>query len=93
MLSNNTIFAKEQDGKWGYVNSNGTAVIDFQYDLAHDINEYGYGAIKSDGKWGVISSDGEFILDPTYSIDDVEPIFIGEYYKISEDYEVSVFVK
>ena len=93
LLSNNTIFAKEQDGKWGYVNSNGTAVIDFQYDLAHDINEYGYGAIKSDGKWGVISSDGEFILDPTYSIDDVEPIFIGEYYKISEDYEVSVFVK
>lgn len=89
----NTIFASEKDGKWGYVNISGKVIIDYQYDLTIDINEYGYGAIKKDGKWGVIKSNGEFVLDPTYEIEDENPVFIGEYYKESEDYELSVWVK
>lgn len=93
ILKNNTIFAKEKDGKWGYVSASGNTIIDFQYDLAQDINEYGYGAIKQDGKWGVINFQGEFILDPTYEIEDVEPTFIGKFYKKSSKYEVGVFGK
>lgn len=93
ILKNNSIFAKEKDGKWGYVSSSGNIVIDYQYDLALDINQYGYGAIKQDGKWGIINFEGQFILDPTYEIEDTEPVFIGKYYKKSSNYEVSVFGK
>lgn len=93
ILSKNQIFAKEQDGKWGYVNAEGKVIVQFEFDLTEDINEYGYGAIKKDGKWGVVDSEGAFILDPTYELDDIEPIFIGEYYKTNESYEVNVFTK
>lgn len=93
ILQGNTIFAKEQNGKWGYVSAAGNVVIDYQYELTQDINQYGYGAIKQNGKWGVVNSKGEFILDPIYEIDDIEPIFIGEYYKKTSNYEVSVFTK
>ena len=93
VFGGNAIYAKEEDGKWGYVNSSGNVIIDYQYDLALDLNEYGYGAIKKDGKWGCINSKGEFIVDPIYEIKDIEPTFIGEYYRTSENYEVSVFVK
>ena len=91
ILIDNLIFAKEQDGKWGFVNSSGNTIIDYQYDLTQDVNEYGYAAIKQNGKWGAVNANGEFVLDPVYEINDIEPIFIGEYYKKSENYEVSVF--
>ena len=93
ILIDNLIFAKEQDGKWGFVNSSGNIIIDYQYDLTQDVNEYGYAAIKQNGKWGTVNANGEFVLDPVYEINDIEPIFIGEYYKKSENYEVSVFGK
>lgn len=88
IFTNNTIFAKRQDGKWGYVDKDGNTVVDFKYDLTTNINEYGFGAIKLDGKWGVINSSGQIIKEPTYELTDIEPNFIGEYYEVSNIYQI-----
>ena len=47
----NTIFAKSQNGKWGFVDKNGQVIIDYQYDEVTEQNEYGFAGIKKDGKW------------------------------------------
>ncbi|MGN1327876.1 MAG: WG repeat-containing protein, partial [Clostridia bacterium] len=39
----NNIFAKEENGKWGYVDKNGNTVIDFKYEMTTNINKYGFG--------------------------------------------------
>lgn len=93
IFTNNSIFASEKNGKWGYIDISGNVVIDYIYDMALDINEYGFGAIKKDGKWGVINKDKQIILEPTYKITDVNPTFIGEYYREMQDYSSYCFVK
>ena len=35
--------------------------------------------------------DGKVIKEPTYSLEDVNPTFIGEYYKQSTSYELDLF--
>lgn len=91
LFPNNAIFAQKQNGKWGYVDISGNVVVDYIYDMAMDINEYGFGAIKKDGKWGVINGNKEIIKEPIYELTDVNPTFIGEFYKESADYEIYSF--
>ena len=91
LFTNNTIFAKQQNGKWGYVDKDGNTVVDFKYDLTTNINEYGFGAVKQDGKWGVINSNGQIIKEPTYELTDIEPNFIGEYYEVSNIYQIPYY--
>lgn len=82
-LKGNKIFANANNGKWGFVDSNGNIVLDYQYEKATDLNEYGFAGIKLDGKWGVVNSEGKIILEPQYIINtQLEPSFIGEYYKV-----------
>lgn len=87
----NNIFAKEENGKWGYVDKNENIVVEFKYEMTTNINEYGYGAIKENGKWGVIDSNGTIIKEPTYELESYQPNFIGEYYEISNIYQVSYY--
>ena len=68
IFTNNEIFAKEQNGKWGYVDKNGNTVVDFKYDMAIDLNEYGFGAVKQNGRWGVVDSKGNEVKAPTYEL-------------------------
>lgn len=91
ILSDNKIFAKQQNGKWGYVDENGNTVVDFQYDMATDINEYGFGAIKKDGKWGSVNSKGTIVKAPSYKLNNIAPTFIGEFYRESADYEMDSY--
>ena len=82
-LKGNKIFAATNNGKWGFVDSNGNILLDYQYEKATDLNEYGFAGIKLDGKWGVVNSEGKVILEPQYIINtQLEPSFIGEYYKV-----------
>lgn len=82
-LKGNKIFATSNNGKWGFVDSNGNILLDYQYEKATDLNEYGFAGIKLDGKWGVVNSEGKVILEPQYIINtQLEPSFIGEYYKV-----------
>ena len=85
LLKNNSLFAKEKNGKWGFVDKNNDIVIDYIYDKVTDFNEYGYAGIKESGKWGVINSVGEIIVEPIYDLDasTTEPYFIGSYYRVS----------
>ena len=96
ILSGNNIFANKKDGKWGYVDKSGIVKIDYIYDKATNINEYGFGAIKKDGKWGVIDNTGNIVLEPTYEIDSItnkEPEFIKEYYKVEYGFGEYYFTK
>ena len=91
IFNGNKIFAKQQDGKWGYVDKDGNTVVEFKYEMATNINEYGFGAIKLNGKWGVIDKDANIIKDPTYELSDYDPKFIGEYYEVSSIYQISYY--
>lgn len=80
---NNTLFAKNENGKWGFANKNGDTVVEAKYDRVTEFNEYGFAGVKLNGKWGVLNSKGEEILAPTYVFnDETEPYFIGQYYQV-----------
>ena len=85
----NGLYAKEKDGKWGFVDKQGNSKVEFIYDKVTELNEFGFAAIQKDGKWGAIKSDGTVILEPTYKDEEIkkqiqgEPSFIGAYYKVS----------
>ena len=51
---NNKIFVSQKDGKYGFVDNKNSQVVDYIYDDATEINEYGYAAVKKDGLWGSI---------------------------------------
>ena len=93
-LPDNQIYAKSQDGKWGFVDKSGNVVVDYIYDKATDLNVYGYAGILLDGKWGVVNSQGEVIVEPTYTFNArTEPEFIKEYYKVEYGYGEFYFTK
>lgn len=93
-LPDNQIYAKSQDGKWGFVDKSGNVVVDYIYDKTTDLNAYGYAGILLDGKWGVVNSQGEVIVEPTYTFNArTEPEFIKEYYKVEYGYGEFYFTK
>lgn len=94
ILPNNQIYAKSQNGKWGFVDKSGNVVIDYIYDKATDLNLYGYAGIKLDGKWGVVNANGEIIVEPAYTLKErTEPEFIKEYYKVEYGYGEFYYTK
>lgn len=71
---------RADDGKWGFVDSQGKIVVDCKYDKVTEINEYGFAGIYQDGRWGVIDNSGNVIVVPSYEIDAYyEPKFVGKY--------------
>lgn len=85
---NNELFAKKQDGKWGFEDQNEKNIINCEYDYVTEFNSYGFAGIKLDGKWGVINKEGKVLLEPKYQIEDgIIPNFIGEYYTLEQGIE------
>ena len=82
VFRNNKIFTQKFRGKWGFIDSNGNKVVDYEYEKATEVNEYGFAGIMKDDKWGVIDSDGKIIVEPKYELNNNEPTFIGEYYQV-----------
>lgn len=82
IYKNNSIFAYKQDGKWGFVDKSGKIVVDCIYDMVTEVNEYGYAGIEQDGKWGSVNSNGQIVQEPVYELDDIQPTFVGKFYKI-----------
>ncbi len=81
---NNKLFAKKENEQWGFADKNGNVVVDCKYEKVTEFNEYGFAAVKLDDKWGVINSQGKEVLEPTYELkEQIEPSFIGKYYKIT----------
>ena len=80
---NNNLFAKKENGKWGFSDKSGNIVVEAKYDKVTEFNEYGFAGVKLGDKWGVVNSKGEEILAPTYNInEEIEPYFIGTYYRV-----------
>ena len=93
IFPDNTLFASEKDGMWGFVDKNNNIKVNYQYEKVTELNELGFAGIKKDGRWGVIDKNGNVILEPTYEIAEQngEPYFIGKYYKVISGYEEEYF--
>lgn len=87
------LFAKKSNNKWGFVDKNGNIKIQYTYDMVTELNEYGYAGIKLNGKWGVINSEGKIIQEPIYDLQELEPQFIGKYYKVDLGYGENFYTK
>ena len=86
VFPNNTMYAQEENGRWGFVDQNGNTKVAYDYDMVTELNEYGFAGIKKDGKWGVIDENGQVVQEPIYVLDEISPSFIGKYYKVDEWY-------
>ena len=86
VFPNNKMYAQEENGKWGFVDKNGNIIVQNEYDMVTELNEYGFAGIKKDDKWGVIDENGQIVQEPIYELDEISPSFIGKYYKVDEWY-------
>ncbi len=81
IFPNNKIYVSYQDSKFGFIDSKGNKIIDYIYDDATEVNEYGFAAIKKDGLWGAVDKQGNVIIEPTYNLNDYLKInFIGKWH-------------
>ena len=83
LFENNPLFAKNINGKWGFVDKEGNLKVQNDYELVTDFNKYGFAGIKKDGKWGSINQNGEIVQEPTYDLKRNIPEFVGKYYRVN----------
>lgn len=79
---NNKLYAKKINGKWGFIDKADKLIIQNEYEMVTEFNNYGFAGIKKDGKWGVVNSEGTIIQEPIYELKWENPSFIGKYYKV-----------
>ena len=80
------LYAYYQNGKWGFKDKTGKNVIECEYDIVTEFNEYGFAGIKKDDKWGVVSEDGKNVVEPSYELDTYYfPQFIGKYILVQSE--------
>ena len=83
LFENNSLFAKNINGKWWFVDKDGNLKVQNDYELVTDFNKYGFAGIKKDGKWGSINQNGEVVQEPTYDLKRNIPEFVGKYYRVN----------
>lgn len=84
VFSDNQLFVKVENNQYGFIDRNGTLVVDYKYDKAYEFNAYGFAAIRKNGKWGAINEEGQEVVAPIYEIqDEQEPFFIGMFYRVT----------
>ena len=81
VFPNNPLYAKQENGLWGFEKRDGTLVVECKYDKVTEFNEYGFASVEKYGKWGAINSEGEEVVAPTYELEGI-PSFIGKYYQV-----------
>ena len=86
LFKENNLFAKNVNGKWGFVDKNGNLKVQNKYEVVTDFNKYGFAGIKKDGKWGVIDQEGHIVQEPIYELKWNMPEFIGKYYRVNALY-------
>ena len=86
VFPDNKIYANEENGKWGFTDKEGNQVVQNEYDMVTELNEYGFAGIKLDEKWGVIDENGQIIQEPIYELESISPTFIGKYHESEEWY-------
>lgn len=75
-----------QDGKWGFKDKSGKIIVNCDYDIVTEFNEYGFAGVKKGEKWGIVSEDGKLVVEPSYELDTYYfPQFIGKYILRNDD--------
>lgn len=82
LYPNNKLYAKKINGKWGFIDKADKLIIQNEYEMVTEFNNYWFAGIKKDGKWGVVNSEGTIIQEPIYELKWENPSFIGKYYKV-----------
>ena len=77
---NNKLYAKQENGKWGFVDSKGNNVIDYKYENVTEQNG-NYVGVKLNGKWGVLDIKGNEVVEPKYELSQNNPSFLNKYYQ------------
>ena len=49
--------AVQKDGKWGYINTKGEQIVEYEFNDARDFYE-GFAPVQKDGEWGYINTKG-----------------------------------
>lgn len=81
ILINNSLYTKEKNGKYGFVDEKGNVVVDYKYDDATEFNKYGFAGVKINGVWGAINIKGEVVIEPKYNLDNNKEIdFMGKWH-------------
>ncbi len=95
VFANNTLFATQENGKWGFSDSSGKMVVEAIYDKVTEFNKYGFAGVLKDGKWGMIKQDGTVGLEPNESnlTFEAEPDFIGVYHRVQYSSAQIYYVK
>ena len=57
---------RNADNKWGYIDTSGNTVIDFQYDYAGPFEKNGLAKVNKGEKYGFIDKDGNIVVDTAY---------------------------
>ena len=76
------------DDKWGVIDTNGSFVINPQYEAIQECYDSGYISVKQNGKWGIVNTKGEIIEHCLYD----EP-FRFQSYGLGLSWEDKNFIK
>ena len=57
--------AVKRNGKWGFIDTTGSVVIDFKFDDALSFGQH-MAAVKQNNLWGYISLSGQVVIEPAY---------------------------
>lgn len=86
VFKDRNLYAYKESGKWGFENKNGKKVVEAEYDMVTELNEYGFAGICKDNKWGVIDENGKIIKEPNYEINSYyQPVFVGKYLLVLDE--------
>lgn len=84
VLTQNTLFLSQKDGKYGYTDKDGNVVVKYIYEDATEQNSFGYSAVKKDGLWSAMDKDGKVQTNKYKLENNIIIDFIGNYY-LAED--------
>ena len=90
LFPNNSLYASQNNGKWGLVDSNGTVVVPYEYDMVTEQNGNVAG-VKKDGVWQVVDTSGQIVSDSQYNLSWLDVTFLGGYYKVNNSTNGTVF--
>lgn len=86
VFTSNSLLSKKVGNKWGFADRIGNIVVEAQYDMVTDFNQYGYAGVQKDGKWGIVDLSGKIVQEPIYELDWIQPSFLGKYYRTNIEY-------
>ena len=67
---------RNQDGKWGFIDSNNDEITPFIYDSVYEMSEHGLACVKTKDGNGIIDTTGSFVVQPGYRGADPNHSFI-----------------